>query len=290
MNDFNYDVAFSRNLGWITPEEQNLISKVRIGIAGLGGVGGQYCEVLARLGISNFVIADFDSFSIENTNRQNGCMTTNYGKQKSTVMANLIREINPLANVEEYPNGLTPESVEEFCSKIDIYIDGLDFYQIDLRILIFKKMKELNKYALTAAPIGAGTSALVFGDRSMSFENYFGFKDDDEEITKNMKFTVGLDPLLFSKYLKDISYFNLKEQKSPSLIMGVYSSATFIATLVLKIILGRGQVMSAPYLYQQDTYLFTSKIKKIWFGFKNPLQKLKLFILKKMLLKKNHKS
>lgn len=288
MTDFNYENAFSRNLGWITPEEQNLISKIRIGIAGLGGVGGQYCEVLARLGVSHFVIADFDSFSIENTNRQNGCKTTNYGKQKSTVMVNLIKEINPLAQVEEYPHGLTPELVNEFCNKIDIYIDGLDFYQVDLRILIFKKMKEINKYALTAAPIGAGTSALVFGEKSMSFENYFGIKEDDEAITKNMKFTVGLDPLLFSKYLKDIRYFNLKEQKSPSLIMGVYSSATFIATLVLKIILGRGQIKSAPYLYQQDTYLFTSKIKKIWFGFKNPLQKIKLMILKKKLLKGKH--
>ena len=74
---FNYDKAFSRNLGWVTAEEQKIISQVRVGIVGLGGVGGQYAEILARLGVAQFSLCDQDEFSMENSNRQNGCQVEN---------------------------------------------------------------------------------------------------------------------------------------------------------------------------------------------------------------------
>ena len=47
--DFSYDDAFSRNLGWVTSEEQRRLRRARIAIAGLGGVGGSHLLTLARL-------------------------------------------------------------------------------------------------------------------------------------------------------------------------------------------------------------------------------------------------
>lgn len=40
MQSFNYDKAFSRNIGWVTEAEQVKLRQSRIGIGGLGGVGG----------------------------------------------------------------------------------------------------------------------------------------------------------------------------------------------------------------------------------------------------------
>ena len=37
---FHYATAFSRNIGWITETEQEILRNKRIAIAGLGGVGG----------------------------------------------------------------------------------------------------------------------------------------------------------------------------------------------------------------------------------------------------------
>ena len=68
--DFSYDEAFSRNLGWVTEAEQARLRRTRVCIAGLGGVGGVYLLTLARLGIGAFSIADFDSFALANFNRQ----------------------------------------------------------------------------------------------------------------------------------------------------------------------------------------------------------------------------
>ncbi|HMV01258.1 MAG TPA: ThiF family adenylyltransferase, partial [Rhodocyclaceae bacterium] len=40
MQAFDYDRAFSRNIGWVTEAEQQRLRSARVGIGGLGGVGG----------------------------------------------------------------------------------------------------------------------------------------------------------------------------------------------------------------------------------------------------------
>ena len=65
MESFDPHLAFSRNLGWLTPNEQFVLSRLKVGIIGLGGVGGQYSEILARLGVMDFTLYDADTFAIE---------------------------------------------------------------------------------------------------------------------------------------------------------------------------------------------------------------------------------
>jgi molybdopterin/thiamine biosynthesis adenylyltransferase len=282
QNDgFDYQKAFSRNLGWLQPEEQKLLGATTVGIVGMGGVGGQYSEILSRLGVQNFYIADFDRFSVENTNRQNECRYSNYDKNKAETMARLIQDINPLANVRSWNEGLREKDIDGFCNSIDIYLDGLDFFEINLRVKVFRKMFELGKPALTAAPVGCGTSLLIFDKDSMSFDEYFGIEDSDLDVVKYAKFLVGLDSSIHMSYLMDTTRFDLKQKKAPSLPMGVYSCASVMATTVLKLVLGRGPLLKAPYIFHFDPYVLRSKARKIHFGFRNPLQKLKLKLVLK---------
>jgi len=74
MNIFDYKVAFSRNIGWVTEAEQSRLRSKRIAIAGMGGVGGGHLLTLTRLGVGAFNIADFDAFELANFNRQAGAM------------------------------------------------------------------------------------------------------------------------------------------------------------------------------------------------------------------------
>jgi tRNA A37 threonylcarbamoyladenosine dehydratase len=67
---FDYSSAFSRNIGWVTADEQAKLRDSRVAIAGLGGVGGPHLLTLARLGVGKFNIADFDRFELQNFNRQ----------------------------------------------------------------------------------------------------------------------------------------------------------------------------------------------------------------------------
>ena len=67
---FSAAEAFERNLGLISPEEQERLAKTTIAIAGCGGVGGVHAHTLARLGIGGFRLCDPDEFSLANFNRQ----------------------------------------------------------------------------------------------------------------------------------------------------------------------------------------------------------------------------
>ena len=47
-----------------------IFSKLKIGIAGAGGIGSNVAMLLARAGVSSMVIADFDKVEVQNLNRQ----------------------------------------------------------------------------------------------------------------------------------------------------------------------------------------------------------------------------
>ena len=55
---FDYEEAFSRNLGWLTPQEQQKLSNTRIAVAGMGGAGGVHVQALARLGMGAMTLTD----------------------------------------------------------------------------------------------------------------------------------------------------------------------------------------------------------------------------------------
>lgn len=180
---FNYDLAFSRNLGWITPEEQQIIKKKKIAIAGLGGVGGVHLLTLCRMGFESFHIADFDIFEIHNFNRQAGAFVSTIGKSKLQSMKAMAKDINPQAQIKEFPQGINKDNVEEFLSGVDLYLDGLDFFAFSARELVFQKVSQLGIPAVTAGPLGMGASLVNFLPGTMTFDEYFGLskaKNDQE--------------------------------------------------------------------------------------------------------------
>lgn len=284
MSTFDQSKAFSRNLGWLTPSEQALVQASHVGIVGLGGVGGQYAECLARLGVGEFTICDPDTFEVENTNRQNECRVSNYGKNKAQVIKELIQDINPEAKVTIIEGAMSESQVTHFCSAIDVYFDALDFFVMDLRCLIFRQMKRLNKPAITAAPIGTGSSCLVFTTGSMDFDSYFGIDRAKTEFEKNLRFLIGLAPSLqHLKYFQDRSKANIKEKRTPSLPMCVYSCASLATTSWLKIRIGRGRIFLAPYSVHYDPYLAQIKKTYMWLGFRNPFFSFKIFLITRLL-------
>src|SRR5689334_23654968 len=104
---FDYDIAFSRNLGWLSRDEQHALRGKRVAIAGLGGVGGIHLLTLARLGIGRFHLADFDRFDLANFNRQSGATVATLGEPKVDVLARMARDINPDVELTLFPEGVT---------------------------------------------------------------------------------------------------------------------------------------------------------------------------------------
>ncbi|MFM8899948.1 MAG: ThiF family adenylyltransferase, partial [Burkholderiales bacterium] len=153
-------MAYSRNVGWVTRAEQEVLREARVAIAGLGGVGGAHAATLARLGIANICIADFDVFEVQNINRQAGAFVSTFGRSKTDVIAQMVRDINPQTQLRLFSDGVTEANVDEFLRDVDVYVDGLDFFVLPVRRMVFAKCRELGIPALTAAPLGMGVAFL----------------------------------------------------------------------------------------------------------------------------------
>lgn len=283
---FDYNEAFSRNIGWVTESEQLLLNGKRIAIAGMGGVGGSHLLTLSRLGIGNFNIADFDKFELANFNRQVGASVPHLDKEKSTTMESLAKTINPNLTIKRFDQGVTAENLDLFLDNIDLYIDGLDFFALDIRQKVFSRCYELGIPAITAAPLGMGTAVLTFLPGKMSFEQYFRLQEH-EPIEQQIRFLVGLSPsFLHHPYLIDKSKVNFSEKKGPSTPMACELCAGSTATEALKILLNGGKVQCAPWGYQFDAY--RNKFKKTWrpWGNNNIVQKIALYIARILILGK----
>ena len=280
---FHYDRAFSRNIGWVTQAEQLTLKKSRIAIAGLGGVGGAHLLTLARLGISNFNISDFDDFDVHNLNRQAGAFMPFMGQPKLETIARMARDINPELDIRAFPQGVKPDNVDDFLSDVDVYVDGLDFFALPARRMVFAKCREKGIPALTAAPLGMGTAFLYFSPTGMSFEDYFKV-EGHESHEQYARFIAGLSPAMVQRdYLVAPEAVNFQEKRGPSTVMACDMCAGVMGTSVLKVLLGRGAMRAAPWGMHFDAY--HQVLKHTWrpFGNAHPLQQLLLKFIRPVL-------
>ena len=218
---FDYHQAFSRNLGWVTEVEQEIIRSKRVAIAGLGGVGGSHILTLTRLGVGNFNIADFDVFEVQNFNRQAGASIRHLNRPKVEVLAELAQDINPELNLLTFPEGVTDENIDRFLDDVDLYVDSLDFFALDIRNKVFAACAAKGIPAVTAAPLGMGSALLVFLPGRMTFEEYFRMHGCNED-EQALRFMLGLAPArLQLSYLVDRSRVDFHARKAPSTPYGL---------------------------------------------------------------------
>ncbi|HOW76242.1 MAG TPA: ThiF family adenylyltransferase [Candidatus Competibacteraceae bacterium] len=280
---FDYDIAFSRNLGWVTEAEQAVLRSRRIAIAGLGGVGGSHLLTLTRLGVGKFNIADLDVFELANFNRQAGASLSHIGRTKVEVLRELALDINPELEIRTFTEGVKAENVAEFLEGVDLYVDGLDFFAVDARRQVFGACTEQGIPAITAAPLGMGVALLNFLPGKMTFEEYFGLEGQPME-EQLLRFLLGLSPAMLQMgYLVDPTRVDLAQHRGPSTPMACELCAGLAATHALKILLGRGKTPAAPWGVHFDAY--RNQLALTWRpgGHRHPLQRLGLWVARRRL-------
>ena len=281
MTAFDYQTAFSRNIGWLTRAEQEQLRNTRVAIAGMGGVGGVHLLTLARLGVGKFSISDFDTFDQVNFNRQAGASMRTLGLEKVEVMAQQALDINPELDIRTFPEGVNDDNLDAFFEGVDIYVDGLDYFVFEAREAVYRACERLKIPAVIAAPLGMGVAIVNIMPGRMTFEEYFRFAGVSEN-EKALRFLLGLSPAMLQRgYLVDPSAVDLAARRGPSTAMACQLCAGAAATEALKIILKRGKVLAAPHGYQFDAY--RNKFTHTWRpgGNNNLLQRLGLAIARR---------
>lgn len=103
------------------------LSRKRVAVFGIGGVGGYVAEALARSGIGALDLIDNDTVCESNLNRQLIALWDTLGQYKVEVMQQRIAKINPDCCVRVYREFYLPEKAEEFpFSEYDYVVDAVD--------------------------------------------------------------------------------------------------------------------------------------------------------------------
>lgn len=280
---YDYESAFSRNLGLINPVEQSVLRKSRVAIAGLGGVGGVHLTTLARMGIGQFRIADFDTFDIHNVNRQVGAGVSTLGRPKVDVMANMALDINPMAQVECYSEGITRGNVSKFLDEVDVAIDGLDFTAMDAREYFYAEAYKKGIPVVAVGPVGCSAASLVFMPGGMSWNDYFAMNLAKSDFERYVLFIVGTAPAGLHMPYIDRQYIDLAAKRGPSLALAVQLCSGMAAAETLKLLLKRGRVLAAPSYQQFDAYRGRYAVGKLRWGNRGLIQRIKFLIAKRLL-------
>ncbi|MDE7330398.1 MAG: tRNA threonylcarbamoyladenosine dehydratase [Clostridia bacterium] len=91
--------AFSRSGILLGSEGLDKLSRSRVALFGVGGVGGFCAEALARAGVGAIDLIDNDVVSETNINRQIIALKSTVGRYKTEVMKERIADINPACKV-----------------------------------------------------------------------------------------------------------------------------------------------------------------------------------------------
>lgn len=283
---FDRHAAFARTLGWITQAERDDLCGARVAIAGLGGVGGAHLMTLTRLGVGHFSIADFDHFEVSNFNRQVGASTKNLGRPKVEVLAELALDVAPDLELRTFDAPVDASNLDDFLDGADVFVDGIDLFEMDARRRVFRRCRERGIPAVTACPLGMGVSTMIFGAEGMSFEEYFQLEGHGPE-DQIVRFLIGLAPTaLQRRSLVEAGALDIAARRAPSTPMGIQLASGTVATEVLKLVTGRGAVRQAPHATHFDAFTGRLRRTRRRGGNRHPLQRLVLHFASRELLRR----
>ena len=283
--EYDYFEAFSRNLGFLSREEQTKLRNARVAIAGLGGTGGAQVHALSRMGIGRFILADPDTFELVNFNRQSGATVPNIGRLKTEVARETILAINPDADIRTFESGIGVGNIDTFLEGVDVVLDSLDFYCFEERFLLYARARQKGLWVLTAPPLGFGFTLLMFDPKGMKFEDYFGFHKGMTERQRVIALIAGIAPKPFMLKYLDRSRPDFEGRRLPSVGAAPFMIAGVMAAEVTRILTDKGQAMAVPTIYQFDALLRRFRCRTYWLGMRSPIQRLKRAILNRVLPK-----
>jgi len=127
--------TFSTNELYWGKDKQVKLNKSNVLVFGLGGVGSFAVEMLARSGVGNFTVVDFDFVSQSNINRQLIALQNTVGKSKADVTKDRILSINPNANVVAINDFYTSSMNDVFADEFDFVIDAIDSFNFKIDLI-----------------------------------------------------------------------------------------------------------------------------------------------------------
>lgn len=144
---------FSRTRMLLGDEAMARLSRARVAVFGIGGVGGHVVEALARSGVGALDLIDSDRVVLSNLNRQIVATRDTLGMLKVDAAKARVLSIDPDCQVRTYPIFYLPETADQFdFSQYDYVVDAIDTVAGKLQLIAAAKAA----YVPVISAMGAG--------------------------------------------------------------------------------------------------------------------------------------
>jgi sulfur carrier protein ThiS adenylyltransferase len=159
------------------------LSGKRVGIAGCGGLGSNCAVALARVGVGELIIVDFDVISLGNLNRQY-YFHDQIGFKKVYALKSNIERINPFVKVVTHDKRLTPENIPAIFTGCDVIVEAFDL--ADQKEMLLESILS----TLPSVPVVVGLGIAGWGKNDKihcrKVENIYVCGDEISEISSDL--------------------------------------------------------------------------------------------------------
>ncbi len=260
FNESKYLERTKRNHHWLGgPEGQLKLRDLRVGVAGVGGVGSNIVEILVRSGVGHVKIADPDTIEASNINRQV------IANQKTVKMKKVEASAMELRNIAEdfelvvYDEGITPENAEEFVSDLDLVVDEIDVLPFRPHVWLHQAARRRNLPLYSGYIVGLGTHVYKFHGNDYTFEDFM-LNNDKEIDDPSIEFLIDrflTPPPSYLNEEKKVMDFISTASHGAIPIFGptTYMSHSLVAVRVISDVLGLNEQWGAPKTPVMPQYL-----------------------------------
>ncbi len=149
----NQPDRYARNIALpeIGVSGQAAICSASVLIVGCGALGSMSALYLAGMGVGRIGLADFDTVSIHNLQRQVAFVTADAGRRKAQCLAERIRALNPDVEVVTYFKEITSDNAPALLAEYDVVLEATDSAR--------------SKHTLPAVALRADTPCVLGGIR-----------------------------------------------------------------------------------------------------------------------------
>ncbi|MBE6836392.1 MAG: tRNA threonylcarbamoyladenosine dehydratase [Ruminococcus sp.] len=152
---------FNRTRRLIGDDAVDRLSEARVIVFGIGGVGSYVCEGLVRSGVGHITLVDNDDISETNINRQLPATSKTVGMKKAEVMAERLKEINPLCDVKALNIFYIEETKNQIdLSEFDYVVDAVD--TVSAKLLLVEECDRLGIRIISSMGTGNKLDATRF--------------------------------------------------------------------------------------------------------------------------------
>lgn len=246
----------ARHEGLLGLAEVERLGKSTVAIAGVGGIGGRVAEVLARSGIGSLRVADPDTFTVSNLNRQAASTLHNLGVNKAVAVAEMCRAVSPLVSVDIWQSGVTSENVDDFVAGATVLVDGTDYTRPSIGLRLARSAAARGIPVVIGVEVAfAAWHTALFG--AGAFERLFGLaRDTSYDVLDAGDVAIPLWRWIaqLPRYVDvaEIQRVAAGTIEAPALATAVELSAAMLSADVIRILLGRSVVARAPSIHYGD--------------------------------------